>query len=47
MQIISLNHIWPKTLLSAEWEGYADHKFKPSLANLLLDDFLFFGPRMV
>ena len=20
---------WSKTLLSAEWEGYVDHKFKP------------------
>ena len=27
-QIISLNTIWPKTLISAEREGQADHKLK-------------------
>ena len=27
-----LAFFWPKTILSAEWEGWVDHVFKPSLA---------------
>ena len=47
MQIITLNHIWPKTLLSAEREGYADHKFKPSCGPLFFVYFLFLAKIMV
>ena len=32
---------WPKTLLSAEWEGYADHILKPEIWRCSFDVVLF------
>ena len=36
-----LPFFWPKALLSAEWEGWADHMFKRSLATLFWMIFVF------